>query len=462
MAALGSSLGDAVEIPERASGARRGGAGGAALALAASLALVGAIAFADYFTGYEFRLAILYLVPIAWTAWRMGAGGGTLVSIVAAALWTFTFRSSHPYPHAGYFYLEGAVTGATFVIVVALVARLKGALDRADERFITVLKALDMAVQVEDRRTGVTLFANRRFRRAFEGGHAFGEATGEIFDPLRRRWYLVQSRPLRWIDGSDAILRQISDITDVRQARELVLRHREAAHRTARLVALGELASAIAHELNQPLAAIATYNNASLRLLQQGIADPAELQGAMLKCRDQARRAGAIIQSLRDTLRQPRPATLALDLNDVASSARELAEPEALELGVSLRLSLAPGLPPVRADRVLAEQVALNLVRNAIEAVQGMAPERRSIVIRTHAEPHGVRLTVEDSGPGVAEAIAGRLFDAFVTTKPGGLGLGLSICRSVVESMGGAIGHEQGAAQGARFWFSFPAAAEAP
>ena len=445
------------EVPRAGSGRL-----GHARSLATSLALVAAVAIADYFTGYQVRLAILYLVPVAWSAWRMGAAGGALVSILAAACWTITFSSSHPYPHAGYLYLEGAVTGATFMIIVALVARLRQALERADERFITVLKALDMAVQVEDGRSGATLFANRRFREAFRDGHRFGQATGELFDAERRRWYLVQARSLRWIDGSAAILRQISDVTDERNARELAARHREAAHRTARLVALGELATAIAHELNQPLAAIATYNNASLRLLEQGRADAEELAGAMRKCRDQARRAGAIIQRLRQMLRQPLPAPSGEDLNDVASSALELAEPEALEAGVTLRLSLVPGLPPVRTDRVLIEQVALNLVRNAIEAVHGLPPERRSILISTRPEGQDVRLAVEDAGPGVPEDIAGRLFDAFVTTKPGGLGLGLSICRSVVESMGGTIGYEKNAGQGARFWVCLPpASAEA-
>jgi C4-dicarboxylate-specific signal transduction histidine kinase len=450
-----SSIPDVADLRGRIPGAGRAGA---ALALAASVALVAAVALADYATGYAFRLAILYLVPIAWSAWRMGAVGGALVSVLAAACWIVTFSSSHPYAHAGYFYLEGAVTGATFMIIVTLVARLKHAVERADERFIAVLKALDMAVQVEDRRSGATLFANRRFREAFRDGHGFGHETGELFDPARRRWYLVQSRPLRWIDGSDAILRQISDVTDERQARELAARHREAAHRTARLVALGELASAIAHELNQPLAAIATYNNASLRLLEQGRADAGELGGAMLKCRDQARRAGAIIQRLRQMLRQPLPAPSGQDLNAVAASALELAEPEALEAGVALEVSLAPALPPVRTDRVLVEQVALNLVRNAIEAVHGLPPERRRIVVSTHADGEAVRLAVEDAGPGVPDSVAARLFDAFVTTKPGGLGLGLSICRSVIESMGGTIGYENGPGRGARFWFALPPA----
>src|SRR6185503_19615956 len=129
-----------------------------------------------------------------------------------------------------------------------------------------------------------------------------------------RRWFLLRSRPLRWTDGREAVLRVLSDITDERTARQLIQRHRDEVHRTARLVALGEFASAIAHELNQPLAAIATYNNSALRLLQAPQPDLREVREAAEKCRDQARRAGAIIQRLRDILRRPAPALASVHL----------------------------------------------------------------------------------------------------------------------------------------------------
>jgi C4-dicarboxylate-specific signal transduction histidine kinase len=428
------------------------------LALAGSLALVLVIAVADHATGYEVRLAILNLVPIALATWRAGTLAGAGVSLAAALGWIWAFESAHPYSHRFYLYWEGGITAASFLLFALLLARLKRALERSDERFVTVLEGLQAAVLAEDARTGALLYANGPFREQFGARRPPSQDSGEFYDERARRWYLVQSRRLRWTDGRDAALRVYSDITEERTARELIARHRDAVHRSARLVALGEFASAIAHELSQPLAAIATYNNTSLRLLQAGASDPAQLAEAMQKCRDQAKRAGAIIQRLREVLRHPAPALAALDLNEVAHAALELAELEALQGGVALELKVAPVLPTVRADRLLIEQVALNLVRNAIEAVQALPPEQRRVTVATAPAAGGALLAVSDLGDGVPAEACERLFDAFVTTKPGGLGLGLSICRSVIEAHGGSIQYEQNGAQGARFSFTLPAA----
>ena len=449
MAALGSSV--------RHSGATlRGFARGRAIAIAWCLALTAAIAYLDYATGYEIRLAILYLLPIALATWRVGLAAGAGLSLFSVLLWMWIFESRHPYSSNFHFYWEGAITALSFLLVTWLLSRLKQALQHSDERFVTVLDGLQAAVCAVDRRDGALLYANRRFGERFGAGMPPAQEAGEYHDALARRWYLVQSRPLRWTDGREAQLRVFSDITEERTARELIARHREAVHRSARLTALGEFASAIAHELSQPLAAIATYNNTSLRLLQAGTSDPAQLVEAMQKCRDQAKRAGDIIQRLREVLRHPAPALEALDLNEVARAALELAEPEALQAGVALELQLAPGLPTVRADRLLMEQVTLNLVRNAIEAVQALPAERRRVQVGTARAGSGALLAVRDEGEGVPAEACERLFDAFVTTKPGGLGLGLAICRSVIEAHGGAIHYEPNLPLGARFSFALP------
>jgi signal transduction histidine kinase len=286
-------------------------------------------------------------------------------------------------------------------------------------------------------------------------------ATGEseFHDARTDRWYFVQTRGLRWPDRREVLLRVLTDITEGKRVSELMQRHREAVHRTSRLVALGEFASAIAHELNQPLAAIATYSSTSLRLLD---ADPsedagsrlAEVRDAMDKCRAQATRAGAIIQRLREFLRQRGPTLAEFDLNMVAREAHRLIGVESLEAGVGIELELAADLPRVVADRVLIEQVVLNLVRNAIEATPRQGPAVR---LSTQAAAGGaVTLRVSDSGSGVPAEILPTLFDAFVTTKPGGLGLGLSICRSVIEAHGGTISHAPVEGGGSRFEFTLP------
>lgn len=449
MAAIGSEA-------QQAGAAWRGIARGRVIAIAWCTALTAAIAYLDYATGYEIRLAILYLVPIALATWRVGLPAGSALALLAMLLWMWAFESMHPYSTRFYFYWEAAITVLSFLVVAWLLSRLKQALQRSDERFVTVLDGLQAAVCAVDPHDGALLYANRRFGEQFGAGKPPAHETGEYHDDRAGRWYLVQTRPLRWIDGREAQLRVYSDITEERTARELIARHRDALHRSARLTALGEFASAIAHELSQPLAAIATYNNTSLRLLQAGGSDPAALADAMQKCRDQARRAGAIIQRLREVLRQPAPALETLDLNEVAHATLQIAEPEALQAGVALELQLAPALPAVRADRLLIEQVALNLVRNAIEAVQALPPERRRVSIGTARSGAGALLAVSDEGEGVPAEACERLFDAFVTTKPTGLGLGLSICRSVIEAHGGTIRYEPNGSRGARFSFALP------
>jgi len=337
-----------------------------------------------------------------------------------------------------------------------LLDQLHRALERSDARLITVLEGLDAAVHVDG--SGATLYANRRFKDQF-GDRRFTETGGEIHDARTGAWYLLQSRALRWTDGRDVVLRMFTDITEERRARELVARHKDEANKISRAVALGEFASAVAHEINQPLSAIATYNNASLRLLAAKDVDLEEVRQAMTKCRDQARRAGAIIQRLREVLRQPGTARADVDLGEVAESVRNLAASDAAQSGVTLTATRGPHLPLVRTDRLLIELVALNLVRNAIDAVRDLPPARRRVSLSTTANgPKAVTLAVTDTGEGVADDVQKQLFQPFITTKRGGLGLGLSICRSVIESLDGTIEYRPGTRHGSTFAFSLPVA----
>jgi C4-dicarboxylate-specific signal transduction histidine kinase len=325
-----------------------------------------------------------------------------------------------------------------------------------DETGIALLSALVEAlphpVYLQDLDSGTFLYGNRRFRQTFEAPPPH-DGDGDFHDDANDRWYVVRSHPVSWIDGRRASLCVLSDVTEERRASVLIAKHRDAAHRTARLIALGEFASAVAHELNQPLAAIATYNHSCMRMLQSGNADPAQLLQAMHICRDQAKRAGRIIQRLRGLLRHPGPALAEQDLNELVAAVLELAEPGAREAGVSFERALSARPPVVHADRLLIEQAALNLVRNAVEAVQELAPERRRVTVATRIEADGSgTLAVSDLGEGVPADVRERLFEPFVTTKRGGLGLGLSICRSVVEAHGGTIRHEGNS----RFAFTLP------
>lgn len=430
--------------------------------LTASLACVALIALADYATGYELRLAILYLTPIAISTWLQGRWAGVLVSASAATTWLFVFQSSHQYSRPFFYYWEGGLAVTTYVAFVLLIDRLRQVLSRSDERFVTVLEGLDAAVFAAETKSGQIVYGNRRFRDVHGGERPKGISSdappAEIFDERSGHWYLVHSRALRWVDGRDVTLYVLSDVSEAKKARELVMQHREAAHRQSRLTALGEFASTVAHELTQPLAAISTYNNVALRLLDGSDAgDPAELREAMRKSGDQARRAGAIIHRLRELLRQPGPELQPLDLNQIASAALRLAEPETEESGVEAALALAPGLVPVQADGLLIEQVILNLLRNAIAATRRLPAERRRVRLATAITAAGdAALAVTDRGEGVSAAIAGHLFEPFVSARPSGLGLGLAICRSVIESHGGTIEYRPHPDGGSIFQFTLP------
>jgi len=319
-----------------------------------------------------------------------------------------------------------------------------------------LVEALPHPVYVQEVGSGKFLYGNGSFRSIFDISPP-PMVNGEYHDSVNDRWYVLHSHPLCWMDGRQASLCVLTDVTEERRARELIAKHRDAAHRTARLIALGEFASAVAHELNQPLAAIATYNHSCMRMLQSGSPDPEQLLQAMHICRDQAKRAGRIIQRLRGLLRHPGPALAEQDLNQLVAAVLELSEPHARDAGVTFERALSAHPPLVRADRLLIEQAALNLVRNAVEAVQELEPERRRVTVATRIEADGSgTLAVSDLGDGVPPEIRERLFDAFVTTKRGGLGLGLSICRSVVEAHGGVIHHEKNEARGTRFGFTLP------
>ena len=421
---------------------------GAGLGL--GLGLVALIAFVDHATGVVNHLELLYVVPIAVASWMSGRIAGLAVAVAAVAAWQF---AQPPL-------LASVAAIVLFVLFVGLIGRLRESLERSDERFGAAMEALVDPVYVEDARSGERLYANRSYVETFGAAQPRFHAAGEAQNPAGDRWFVLRSHPLAWRDGRSATLCVLSDVTEERRARALIAKQRDAAHATARLVALGEFASAIAHELNQPLAAIATYNHSCMRMLQSGKIDGEELQQAMHICRDQAKRAGNIIQRLRGLLRAPGPAFAEQGLNELVATVLHLAEPEAREAGIRFERLLAAETPVVRADRLLIEQVALNLVRNAMEAVQDLPAARRRITVATRMEADGSgTLSVSDLGKGVPAEVNGSLFDPFVTTKPGGLGLGLSICRSVVEAHGGRIRHEPNPkSSGAVFEVSLPGA----
>jgi len=225
----------------------------------------------------------------------------------------------------------------------------------------------------------------------------------------------------------------------------------------SRLATMGEMAAGIAHELNQPLTAIASYAQACDWLLARGSTDTAEIRDALQQITAQGLRAGEIIRRLRNLVRTPDTQRVLTDCNGLVEELRGLALTDARVHNARLELDLAANLPQVLVNRVEIQQVVLNLVRNAIEALESVPPERRDITLRTAAGPEEtVEISVTDTGPGVDQKIVDRLFSPFVTTKPTGAGLGLAISRSIVEAHKGTLRYRPQSAGGACFMLRLP------
>ena len=230
----------------------------------------------------------------------------------------------------------------------------------------------------------------------------------------------------------------------------------ELAH-VSRLMTLGELTASIAHEVNQPLAAVVTNAQACLRWLALETPRPDEARAAVERIVRDSNRASDVIQRIRALAKKTEPEMVALDINDVIRDAISLEQREMLSQRVSLRTELASALPPVLGDRVQLQQVVINLVMNAVEAMAPVTDRPRDMLIRSQQDDaKEVLVAVRDSGMGIDSATAERLFNAFFTTKPSGMGMGLSISRSIIAAHGGKLWASPNADHGATFQFTLP------
>jgi two-component system sensor histidine kinase DctS len=252
----------------------------------------------------------------------------------------------------------------------------------------------------------------------------------------------------------------ILDITERKRARELVRQQQEKLAATARLVTVGELASTMAHELNQPLSAIASYVTGCLNLLGAAAAR-SDLEEALRKTAQQAQRAGRIIRRVHDFVRKREPTRVPLRMNAVLEDAVGFAEADARRRRVRLDVALAEDDPELLGDPVLLQQVVLNLLRNAMDAMAATPEPARQIRVESRGGAAGVTVSIVDRGPGIPEEVREHLFQAFFTTKSEGMGMGLNICRSILELHGGRVWAEPNPGGGTVFSFSIPSAAEA-
>ena len=245
-------------------------------------------------------------------------------------------------------------------------------------------------------------------------------------------------------------------LNEAREARERMMH-------VSRLATVGEMASGISHEINQPLAAITAAAQAAIRMLAAPEPPMDDVNEALSLVAAQALRAGEIIRRLRNLVRDRKTQRESRNVNDLIVELGPLTRADARLNDVHVSLQLADDLPSSDIDPIQVQQVILNLVSNAVQALAGLAESNRNIIISTRVLTRGgIEVRVTDSGPGVAAEIAGRLFEPFVTTKPDGTGLGLAISRSIIQAHGGLLDYEPAVPNGATFKFTLPAATGNP
>lgn len=360
--------------------------------------------------------------------------------------------------------------------------RIREQLQASHERFTTVLEALDASVSVAPLGSTELLFANKMYRQWFnqdtqghlqlvaqagvpdaqpteDGMDAVDGLVGlptdsltvaqagnaEVYVPELGKWLEVRSRYLNWVDGRLAQMVIATDITPRRQAEEEAAAQAERAQSVSRLITMGEMASSVAHELNQPLTAISNYCNGMIsRLRAQQISED-DLVAALEKTSRQAQRAGQIIQRIRAFVKKSEPNRTLSEVAPIVNEALELAEIELRRRNVRLSHYVAARMPRLLVDPILVEQVLVNLVRNAAESIDlaqrptaGRHVEVR-VIPRQIEGQDVIEFSVQDTGKGLAPEVMERLYEAFFSTKPEGMGMGLNLCRSIVESHRGRM-----------------------
>ena len=377
---------------------------------------------------------------------------------------------------------KGQQTGwMTSMTNITEAKRIRDQLTASHERFTTVLEGLDTAVSVLSVQQGELLFANRSYRLWFgadAGGHAVlsggesgighfadgddsidvlgglptqeltaaGSDSREIYVEHLAKWFDVRARYLQWTDGRLAQMLIATDVSERRSAEAVAAQQAEKAQVTSRLVTMGEMASSVAHELNQPLTAITNYCNGMVTRVENNAIDKGDLIAALQKTARQAERAGQIIRRIRAFVKRSEPQRQVSSAQSIVEDAVDLAGIELRRRNVAIQTYIAQRLPPLMVDPILIEQVVLNLLKNAAEAIDEarLPTPRRRIELRvvprqTEDEGEVIEFTVTDKGPGLKDEVIARMYEAFFSTKVDGLGIGLSLCRTIIESHRGRI-----------------------
>ena len=314
-----------------------------------------------------------------------------------------------------------------------------------------------------EQRQAVRLAGNLPSRQGYES--VFSRKDGTRFPEL-----IIEAPLINALGTQTGWMSAILDMTDQRRMEELSRASLERLQASARLATVGEMASLLSHELNQPLAAISSYATGSLNMLQEHVAlSPQDMEHAMRRIGEQAERAGKVIKSVHDFVRRRDQAHEKVAPSALLDAIMPLVSLQARKLSVRVQVQCAPDLTAVLCDRTMVEQVLLNLARNAMQAMESVPVDERVLGLEvratsrlsaqldeTQSSRRWMEFTVTDCGGGIDAATAERLFTPFFTTKKEGMGLGLSMCRTVVEQHGGFLAHEPRKPRGTMFKFTLP------
>ena len=473
----------------------------AASLIAHTVAMLVAIGAVDYITGDELNIEILYLLPIALVTWTAGRNFGLVTSLTASGVvWLTDYFAGHVYSRPFYSFWDWVGILITFCLFVIIISKLKEALNKAglalhrsEGRYQTLVATLPYGVHETDLSGTITL-ANPAFHQmlGYMEGELYGKTVYDFlasdtereqakrnmqervdsqpnptpyFDKVKRKNGALADVQVDWVYKRNeqqmitGFISVITDITERKLAEDITRRQREKLELTSRLIAANEIASTLAHELNQPLAAIANYNTGCVRRLRSGTWSLEDVLEAMEKSSAQAERAGGIIHRVRELVNRREPNRVPSRLNDIITDLAGMVEIEVEKAGIRLVLDLAADLPSVLIDRGMIEQVILNLLKNAREAMANTPSGHRKILMRSALnESRAVEVSIRDYGYGLPEELRENLFLPFFTTKPEGMGMGLNICRSIIEFHDGRLWATVNPEGGSTFNFTLPVA----
>ena len=439
-----------------------------------------------------------------WAALRLGMRDTTAVLLLcgAIAIWFHAMgmgpfimpriAPEHTFAQFGSLYLFLAVLCITSLLAAAAQGEREGAeaqVRESEQRYRMLIERMNEGVNITDAAARM-VFVSDRFCEMT--GYARDELLGRTGEMLtvpemhaawrESHWVRASGRAeshalvLKRKDGEllhvwispkpqfDAAgnysgsLNVVLDVTDRRRAEDNARSHLEQLAHVARVASMGEMASAIAHEINQPLTAIANYANASLRLLKAGNLSAEETADTMQRLANEAERAGAVVRKMRGFVRSEEGHLQALGVDELFADVLRLTHAEAAQYEIDVSAAPVGDLPKVLADAIQIEQVLLNLVRNALEAIDAAgASERRVVLSAVAAGDAMVEIQVRDTGPGLTAAAADKVFEPFYTTKNEGIGIGLALSRSIADAHGGRLWADA-SSSGALFRLTLPIA----